>query len=199
MGQQGRLEVVEVGARRAPAHEAALQVRVGLVDGGAPTVDDEGREIALAGTGSGLFLSRNGGRAWKPVFIGDAGTDVEQIAIVEPAVIWAVSHARGLLQSVDGGMHWQAVASFPEPSASAVAVIRQEESELAVAVVSEQEVFFSTDGGRVWEPAGTLPGPVMALLALETGPRLINITSFNYARTAAGISLELSLELLGKK
>lgn len=37
------------------------------------------------------------------------------------------------------------------------------------------------------------------LLALETGPRLINITSFNYARTATGVSLELSLELLGKK
>jgi Tfp pilus assembly protein PilO len=37
------------------------------------------------------------------------------------------------------------------------------------------------------------------LLALETGPRLTNITGFNYARSATGLSLELSLELLGKK
>ena len=40
------------------------------------------------------------------------------------------------------------------------------------------------------------------LLALETGPRLINITSFNCARTGAvgaGLALDLSVELLGKK
>ncbi len=148
----------------------------------ATTVDDEGREIALAGTGSGVFLSRNGGRAWKPVFIGDVGTDVEQIAIVEPAVIWAASHGSGLLQSVDGGLHWHAVASFPELSTSAVAVIRQEASERAVAVVSEQEAFFSTDGGREWEPAGTLPGPVMALLALETGDLLVGIAGQGIVR-----------------
>ncbi|MSU66365.1 MAG: hypothetical protein EXS38_09755 [Opitutus sp.] len=40
------------------------------------------------------------------------------------------------------------------------------------------------------------------LLALETGPRLVNITSFNFARTGAnraGLALELSIELLGKK
>ncbi len=40
------------------------------------------------------------------------------------------------------------------------------------------------------------------LLALETGPRLVNITSFNFARTGAngaGLALDLSIELLGKK
>jgi Tfp pilus assembly protein PilO len=46
---------------------------------------------------------------------------------------------------------------------------------------------------------GTYEQVAAFLLALETGPRLINITSFNYARTATGLSLELSLELLGKK
>lgn len=37
------------------------------------------------------------------------------------------------------------------------------------------------------------------LFALETGPRLVNITSFNVARRADGVALDLSLELLGKK
>lgn len=40
------------------------------------------------------------------------------------------------------------------------------------------------------------------LLALETGPRLTNITSFGYSRRdkeSPGVVLELSLELLGKK
>ena len=38
------------------------------------------------------------------------------------------------------------------------------------------------------------------LQALETGPRLVKITSFNFARSgAAGFALDLSVELLGKK
>ena len=40
------------------------------------------------------------------------------------------------------------------------------------------------------------------LLALETGPRLANITSFTFSRRekdSSALSLELSLELLGKK
>ncbi len=40
------------------------------------------------------------------------------------------------------------------------------------------------------------------LLALETGPRLVNITAFSCARTGtggSGLALDLSIELLGKK
>ena len=40
------------------------------------------------------------------------------------------------------------------------------------------------------------------LLALETGPRLVNIVSFTCSRTGAGgvgLAMDLSLELLGKK
>lgn len=40
------------------------------------------------------------------------------------------------------------------------------------------------------------------LLALETGPRLVNIVSFNCARTGAGgggLALDLGIEVLGKK
>jgi hypothetical protein len=37
------------------------------------------------------------------------------------------------------------------------------------------------------------------MFAIESGPRLVNITSFGLGRRVDGISLELSLELLGKK
>jgi Tfp pilus assembly protein PilO len=46
---------------------------------------------------------------------------------------------------------------------------------------------------------GTYEQVAAFLQALETGPRLINITGFTYSRTATGLSLDLSLELLGKK
>jgi Tfp pilus assembly protein PilO len=49
---------------------------------------------------------------------------------------------------------------------------------------------------------GTFEQVSAFLLALETGPRLVNVTGFNCSRTAtggAGLTLDLSLELLGKK
>jgi hypothetical protein len=48
---------------------------------------------------------------------------------------------------------------------------------------------------------GTYEQVMAFLLALETGPRLVNIVGFGFARqgAAGNLSLELSLELLGKK
>jgi hypothetical protein len=47
--------------------------------------------------------------------------------------------------------------------------------------------------------SGTYEQVAAFLFALETGPRLANITSFNFGRRPEGISLDLSVELLGKK
>ena len=50
--------------------------------------------------------------------------------------------------------------------------------------------------------AGTYEQVAAFLFALETGPRLANITAFGFSRREAGgtaITLDLSLELLGKK
>lgn len=47
--------------------------------------------------------------------------------------------------------------------------------------------------------AGTYEQTAAFLLALETGERLVNIKSFNFARAANGMALDLSIEVLGKK
>ena len=47
--------------------------------------------------------------------------------------------------------------------------------------------------------SGTYEQVTAFLFAIETGPRLANITAFSFGRRAEGVSLELSLELLGKK
>ncbi len=51
--------------------------------------------------------------------------------------------------------------------------------------------------------SGTYEQVAAYLLALETGPRLTNISSFNFSRrdkeASGGVVLELTLELLGKK
>ena len=67
----------------------------------------------------------------------------------------------------------------------------------------------TTDGATLYKRvpyslrvSGTFEQVSAYLLALETGPRLANITSFGYSRRdrdTPGVVLELSLELLGKK
>lgn len=67
----------------------------------------------------------------------------------------------------------------------------------------------TTDGATLYKRvpyslrvSGTFEQVSAYLLALETGPRLANITSFNYTRRdkdTSGVVLELTLELLGKK
>jgi hypothetical protein len=67
----------------------------------------------------------------------------------------------------------------------------------------------TTDGATLYKRvpyslrvSGTYEQVAAYLLALETGPRLANITSFGYSRRdrdGPGVVLELSLELLGKK
>ena len=50
--------------------------------------------------------------------------------------------------------------------------------------------------------AGSYEQVAAFLLALETGPRLVKITGFNYARAEAvgsAMALDLNVELLGKK
>ena len=49
---------------------------------------------------------------------------------------------------------------------------------------------------------GTYPQVASFLLALETGPRLVKISGFSYARAdsaGSAMTLDLALELLGKK
>ncbi len=46
---------------------------------------------------------------------------------------------------------------------------------------------------------GTFEQVAAFLLALETGPRLAKVTSFSFTRSNPGVSLELNLEMLGKR
>ena len=47
--------------------------------------------------------------------------------------------------------------------------------------------------------SGTYEQTAAFLLALETGERLVNITSFTFSRAANGMALDLNIEVLGKK
>jgi Tfp pilus assembly protein PilO len=46
---------------------------------------------------------------------------------------------------------------------------------------------------------GTFDQVAAFLLAIESGPRLAKITAFGFARSSGGITLDLNLEMLGKK
>ncbi|MCC6945253.1 MAG: hypothetical protein IT335_11790, partial [Thermomicrobiales bacterium] len=134
-------------------------------------LDDEDRQIVLAGTISGIYLSRNGGRAWRPVFTREEGLlDIESIAIADRvAGGWtglASSHTARLLRSDDGGLTWLA-SPCPEPECGAIAVVRSHTSPPAIAIAAGTSVFLSGDAGAEWDRVGSFAAPVMSLLALE--------------------------------
>jgi len=69
----------------------------------------------LAGTASGVFRSRNGGKAWRPLLLPDADDAalVVQCVAVQPgempedSTLWAGGEAAGLWFSQDDGATWQ--------------------------------------------------------------------------------------------
>ena len=101
---------------------------------------------------------------------GEEGVDIESIAAVSrPNGGWtsfAASSLQGLLRSVDGGLTWSSVTSFPRSSAALIVVVESNDAEPTLAVSADEEVFFSHDGGTNWDLAGVFMNPVMSLAAL---------------------------------
>ncbi|MFO7166929.1 MAG: hypothetical protein DIU80_002765 [Chloroflexota bacterium] len=94
-----------------------------------------GRGGALLGAGAGgmqLFLSFNDGIHWDPAQI-EGGPHGRVIALAPSAtdrsVAWAGTDSGALLRSVDGGLHWHAVATAPAPVLCLTAVVADDDTE----------------------------------------------------------------------
>ncbi len=123
------------------------------------------RETAYAGTADGVYVSPNGGRAWK--FCGLPGKAVLSLAanaaFGEKPTLFAGTEGEGLWRSADAGKTWQQVApgnpetphsagGAPGASCSVNALWWREDNHL-LAATSELGVLCSSDGGENWRQA----------------------------------------------
>jgi photosystem II stability/assembly factor-like uncharacterized protein len=148
---------------------------------------DEDR-TAFAGTASGLYRTRNGGKAWREVdlgaddLLGDAGEDAEdnadgaagagelavQALAVSPAfgrdrLVLAATEAHGLLRSDDAGATWEPIDDLAGRGVTALATAARRGGPPRIAAATEDGVLVSDDGGETWAETGPTPGPALAL------------------------------------
>jgi photosystem II stability/assembly factor-like uncharacterized protein len=113
------------------------------------------RETVVAGTRSGLLVSRDGGQSWDSLGTALRGVTVTAVAFhpetLQVLVAYAVHPELGLVQSLDGGLTWTSLGWFlgRDDAVSHVAFSRAA-STIYLATFSS-DVYRSADGGRRWQ------------------------------------------------
>jgi hypothetical protein len=119
----------------------------------------------LAGTRTGLFMSRDGGVGWAPVTA--LPTDVAVTAVtyhsLDAKIVYAylARSGLGLMRSRDGGGTWAPTGLLVDPQTPVVALAVGPGEQVVVATTSA-DILRSRDGGRTWQTVlqrGRPPGP----------------------------------------
>jgi photosystem II stability/assembly factor-like uncharacterized protein len=135
-----------------------------------------GARTIFAGTTSGIYVSRNDGKAWRPAEIPGDECAVQCLAVSPTWVIdrhaFAGTEESGLLRSRDGGLRWDSVPFFGSRGVSAVACAGGDQHGLLVAVASGRQVMLSEDGGQTWDGIAETPGEIASLRFVGDSARL---------------------------
>jgi photosystem II stability/assembly factor-like uncharacterized protein len=132
---------------------------------------DVGDRVVLAGTPSGIYVSRNDGKAWRYAALPGARDDVAvQCLAVAPdwsaeRVAFAGTEDAGLLRSIDGGMTWEPVSQFVNRAITAVAYAPRSR----VVVASGPDLAITGDGGESWHVLADASDDIWSLLVIDNG------------------------------
>ena len=105
--------------------------------------------------GAQFLATTDGGRTWAP-YPAPPGGALPAFASVQTA--FARTAAGGLMETVDGGLHWSA-AALPAgvQAVQSVTFSNAADGWLAWGGSAPAHLLATTDGGRTWQAAGTLP------------------------------------------
>jgi photosystem II stability/assembly factor-like uncharacterized protein len=127
----------------------------------AMSLNQAGEAIAIAGTESGVYLSRNGGQSWHDLAFPDLDDPVVTVAIspefASDGLMFAGTEGAGLFRSRDGGATWSRM--LPD-DAAVEAVSVQFTTGTDVLAIMADSVFVSGDAGDTWQerPVNLPPG-----------------------------------------
>ena len=126
-----------------------------------PQFADDGR--AFVGTGSGIYISENGGRLWHDCAL-PLDDAVLSLALspdfAADRALFAGTEANGLLQSSDGGATWRVCCPMEGAVNALLLIAAGSPNHRLVALVNDSLVG-STDGGASW--TSVVDGGVQAL------------------------------------
>jgi photosystem II stability/assembly factor-like uncharacterized protein len=125
-----------------------------------------GTRAILAGTTSGIYVSRNDGKAWRPAEIPGDECAVICLAVspdwATDGLSLAGTEEIGLLRSRDRGLRWEPVPHVGLREISTVAFAGDAQGR-SIAAAGGRQVVFSEDGGEIWRGIGETPGDIAAL------------------------------------
>ncbi len=110
-------------------------------------------ETLFAGTGSGLFRSTNGGRAWRELDFPIDWAPVLSIALVSGSThhIYVGTELHGICYSQDAGISWQRIQHTIVPDTiNAILVTAQPQAPATLVALPGNSVIVSRDGGNSW-------------------------------------------------
>ncbi len=123
----------------------------------------------LAGTASGLYRSRNGGLAWRPLRLPEDDCPVVSVAF-HPRfdncpLLWAGTEVSGLLRSSDGGTTWTIDQHIGRQGVSSIVVSKNNPASIFIA--ADDGIYRSENMGESW----TLVNPMQDVLCLKISDR----------------------------
>ena len=125
------------------------------------------KETMFAATIEGVYISVNGGRAWRETELMTDDDDSVEVLAVSPAferdhTVWAGTGSGKLHITRDSGRTWELLATFDGAINSLWLAPDWTESGRAVAGIGAQ-VFVTSDHGATWKVLNDLSGSVLAL------------------------------------
>jgi photosystem II stability/assembly factor-like uncharacterized protein len=131
------------------------------------------KEIVYAGTDDGVYISPNGGRAWKPAGTKTAGTTVLGLALspnfATDQTLFAGTEAGDIFRSMDGGVVWTRLETYGFSTGSINALFCGEDGSLLIGT-SQEGILRTLDDGATWEKVTSNDLPVLKIT--QGGDRL---------------------------
>ncbi|PCI62544.1 MAG: hypothetical protein COB37_06530 [Kordiimonadales bacterium] len=144
---------------------AAMSGRIAAID----AVESDPNNIVVGAATGGVWISKNGGLNWTPVFDSEECASIGAVAINQnnPDIIWvgtgegnvrnSTSIGCGMFKSIDGGKTWNKVGLPNSEHINRIALHPTDENIAYAAVLGklwgdnkERGLFKTTDGGKSW-------------------------------------------------
>jgi photosystem II stability/assembly factor-like uncharacterized protein len=121
-------------------------------------IDPLNPQIVYAGTGRGIFKSRDGGASWQAMNESLTDRYVYDLAVDQrhPATLYAATGS-GVFKSTNAGRTWRATSM---PSVSTIALALHPRNSRVVYAGTDEGVYKSSDAGASWRKVTTHPHAV---------------------------------------
>jgi len=145
---------------------AAVSGRISAID----AVNEDPNHIVIGAATGGVWISKNGGLTWTPVFDEQPVASIGAVAInqANPDIIWvgtgegntrnSTSIGGGLFKSIDGGRSWKLMGLAGSERINRIALHPRNPDIAYVAALGtlwsdneERGIFRTTDGGETWQ------------------------------------------------